>query len=180
MEHEVNVKNALNGLWDPGLQVDVTKSQFHFTEIDYLELIVTTKKVRMDLTKVNTILNLPTLRNVKEIQSFFGFTHFYFCFIYGFSRLATPLTELTKKNVRFALDDKYEQTFIIFKKAFTSLPILSHFNPDRKTFVETDTLYYVSRGIFYSIMRMTFYKGLHIFLKSIFPQSTAVEFMIKS
>lgn len=101
----------------------------------------------MDPAKVDTILNWPTLRNVKDVQSFLEFANFYRRFIYGFSRLATPLTELTRKSAKFIWDEKCEEAFSTLKKAFTSQPILSHFDPDRKTVVETDASDYVSGGI---------------------------------
>lgn len=106
------------------------------------------KGVQIDPAKVKTILNWPIIRNVKDVQSFLGFANFYRRFIYGFSRLAAPLTELTKRTAKFLWNKKCEQAFFTLKKAFISQPILTHFNPDRKTVVETDASDYVSRGIF--------------------------------
>ena len=65
----------------------------------------------MDLAKVDPILNWPALRNVKDVQSFLGFANFYRRFIYEFSRLATPLTELTRKFAKFIWDEKCEEAF---------------------------------------------------------------------
>lgn len=48
LEHEVHVRKVLSRLRDAGLQVDITKSQFHITEVAFLGLIVTTKGVQMD------------------------------------------------------------------------------------------------------------------------------------
>lgn len=49
--------------------------------------------------------------------------------------------------MRFAWHEKCKQTFVNLKKAFTSQPILRHFNPDRKTVVETDASDYVFEEI---------------------------------
>jgi len=54
-------------LIEAGLQVDVTKCEFHATEVHYLGLIVTTSGVRMDLKKVETIKNWETPLNVKDV-----------------------------------------------------------------------------------------------------------------
>ena len=148
LEHELHIRKVLSRLRDAGLQVDITKSQFHITEVAYLGLIVITKEVQMDPAKVDTILNWPALTNVKDVQSFLGFANFYCRFIYGFSRLATPLTELTRKFAKFIWDEKCEEVFRTLKIAFTSQPILSHFHPDRKIVVETDASDYVSGRIF--------------------------------
>ena len=101
LEYKLHVKKVLNRLWDAGLQVEITKSQFHVSEVAYLGLIVTTGNVWIDPAKVDTIVHWPALKNLKDIQSFLGFANFYQHFIYEFSWLATPLTALTRKDVKF-------------------------------------------------------------------------------
>ena len=100
-EHEIHVKCVLQKLEEAGLQADITKCAFHVTQVPYLGLIITTEGVKMDSAKVNTIINWPTLMNVKDVQSFLGFANFYRRFIYGYSKIAALLTRLTCKNVAF-------------------------------------------------------------------------------
>jgi len=97
-EHEIHVRTILQRLEQAGLQVDITKCEFHTKKVAYLGLIVTTEGIKMDPKKVETIIHWPTLENVKDIQSFLSFANFYRRFIYGFSRLAAPLTSLTRKE----------------------------------------------------------------------------------
>ena len=110
-------------------------------------MIITTKGIKIDPTKVDTITNQPELVNVKDVQSFLGFANFYRRFIYGYSKLAAPLTRLTRKDVPFVQDKEYQTTFDTLKEAFTSDIILRHYNLDRKIIVETDTSDFISRGI---------------------------------
>ena len=53
----------------------------------------------MNSVKVSTIVKWLTLVNIKDVQSFLGFANFYQRFIYGYSKLASPWTHLTKKDV---------------------------------------------------------------------------------
>ena len=147
LEHEIHVKRILAKLREAGLQADITKCDFHVKEVTYLGLIVTTKGVKMDPKKVDTVVNWPQPANVKDIQSFLGFANFYRRFIYGFSKLASPLTALTKKGTPFEWSDKCQAAFEALKKAFTSDKVLMHFDPDRQIVVETDASDYVSGGI---------------------------------
>ena len=55
-EHEVHVNRILQKLREVGLQADITKSEFHITQVLYLRLIITTEGVRMDPSKVDTIV----------------------------------------------------------------------------------------------------------------------------
>jgi len=47
----------------------------------------------------------------------------------------------------FVWDATYEQVFHSLKKAFTSTPILRHFDSELETLVETDASDYVTSGI---------------------------------
>jgi hypothetical protein len=85
--------------------------------------------------------------NVKDMQSFLGFANFYRCFIRGYSTIVAPLTRLTRKNTTFVWDTACTNSFAALKHAFTTAPILCHFDYDREAIVETDASDYVSAGI---------------------------------
>lgn len=146
-EHEIHVKRILMRLREAGLQIDITKCEFHVTEVKYLGLIITTKGIKMDPAKIDTVINWLTPKNVRDVQSFLGFANFYRRFVRNFSIIASPLTRLTKKDVKFLWDDKCQRAFDLLKKAFTSDKILLHFDPDKETWVETDSSDHVSAGI---------------------------------
>ena len=101
----------------------------------------------MDPAKISTIINWPTLVNVKDVQSFLEFVNFYRRFIYDYSKIAALLTHLTKKDVAFAWSLKCQMAFNTLKEAFISNVILHHYNPDHKIVVETNASDYVSEDI---------------------------------
>src|SRR6195952_1092479 len=110
-------------------------------------MIISTYGVKMDPKKFTAITGWETPINVKDVQAFLGFANFYRRFIKGFSRLVTPLVNLTKKDVKWNFDDACIRAFKALKSAFTSAPALSRFDPTREIFVETDASDYVSSGI---------------------------------
>ena len=146
-EHEIHVKRVLQKLEEADLQADIIKCAFHVTQVPYLGLIITTEGVKMNSAKVDTIINWPTLMNVKDVQSFLGFANFYRRFIYGYSKIAAPLTHLICKDVAFEWFSECEDAFNTLKRAFTSDVILCHYNSDLKLVVKTDASDYVSGGI---------------------------------
>ncbi|KAG5721949.1 hypothetical protein E4T56_gene18387 [Termitomyces sp. T112] len=111
---------------------------FHTAEVKYLGVIVTPDGVHMDSTKVNAILNWPSPRNVKEVQSFLGFANFYRCFIDNHSGITKPLNRLTQKDTPWDWDSKCQSIFLLLKKAFTSAPVLRHFDPSLPIVLECD------------------------------------------
>ena len=77
------------------------KCHFHVKEVVFLGYIVTTTGLAIDPKKVEAILEWSAPTNVKEVQSFLGFTNFYRRFIKDYSRIAGLLTELTHKDKEF-------------------------------------------------------------------------------
>ena len=78
------------------LFVDIEKCEFDQQEVKYLGMLIGVDGLKMDPAKIKTIMEWPTPRTVKEVLSFLGFANFYRRFIEKFSKLALPLTELTK------------------------------------------------------------------------------------
>ena len=68
-------------------------------------------------------------KSVFEIRSFLGLARYYRRFIEDFSRIAAPMTRLTRKEVKFDWDDRCEEAFQELKRRLTSAPIL--IVPDR-------------------------------------------------
>lgn len=60
----------------------------------------------MDQSKVETVTNWPKPTNVGEVQSFLGLTGYYRRFIEGFSKIASPMTQLTRKGTKFVWSEK--------------------------------------------------------------------------
>jgi len=150
-EHKEQVFKVLKALSDAGLHLKPEKCHFHKQEVKYLGFIITTNGIRMDPEKVSCVLGWETPRTVTDVQCFLGFANFYRRFIKDYSQVVTPLTKITKKKggkyVPFVWGPEQQVAFDLLKKAFTSAPILRHFDYDWEIIVETDASDYVSAGI---------------------------------
>ncbi|XP_071917185.1 uncharacterized protein [Coffea arabica] len=67
----------------------------------------------------------PPPETPTEVRSFLGLAGYYRRFIKDFSKIAGPMTELTKKNNKFIWTPKCESSFQKLKKRFTSAPVLA-------------------------------------------------------
>jgi hypothetical protein len=65
----------------------------------------------VDPRKVEAVLKWERPTNVTEIRSFLGLARYYRRFIEGFSTKASPLTKLTRKEVRFVWSKECEASF---------------------------------------------------------------------
>ena len=60
-------------------------------------------------------------KSIFEIHSFLGLVGYYRRFIEDFSRLAAPMTILTRKEVKFEWNDLCEEAFQELKRRLTQL-----------------------------------------------------------
>ena len=79
----------------------------------------------MDPSKVKAVRDWPRLRNASEVRSFLGLAGYYRRFVEGFSKIAAPMTELTRKNLKFIWSDKCEDSFQELKRQLITAPVLS-------------------------------------------------------
>ena len=138
---------VLERLSAAGIHLKPEKCRFHVQEVDYLGLVITPNSLRMQEEKVATVRNWEDPEHVKDLQSFLGFANFYRRFILNYSKVVSPLTTLTGKNVPWQWNSEQKTAFEALKEAFTSAPILQHFDNEKAIVVETDASDYVSAGV---------------------------------
>ncbi|KAH0603285.1 uncharacterized protein H6S33_007607 [Morchella sextelata] len=133
-EHQVHLEKVLEAPQRNGVLLKPEKCEFHTQSSTYLGLIIEPTVIKMDPKKVDTLKNWTVPKTVKDVQAFLGFANFYRRFIRGFSELqeASPLTRLTHKDISFGLIPEAQATFNALKEAFTTAPILTHFDPEKE------------------------------------------------
>ena len=143
-EYTRHVRLVLEKLRAAGLQVDIAKCEFSIPKVKYLGLLIGIDGVEIDLKKVSIVNEQTVSRNLKDVQSFLGFANFYRRFIRGFSRLAKPLTALTRKDYPFEQLPPCQVAFDALKEVFYLALILILQNPDRESIVEVDTSNFIT------------------------------------
>ena len=146
-EHVKYVRAVLNKLRGAGLQVNIKKCEFHVQETAFLGLLVSTKGIRMDPTKVQVILDSISPGNLKQVQASIGFCNFYRRFIQGFSKIVKPMMRLTRKDTIFEWSEACEKAFQTLKKIITEAPVLRHCDRSKVAILETDPSDYVNGGV---------------------------------
>ncbi len=114
----------LHKLEQNDLYLKPKKCDFKKKEIDYLGVIVGNGKIQMDPKKLNSITDWPKPRNPTEIQKFLGFTGYYHYFVQGYSKIAHPLLNLTKKAVVWDWGKRQQEAFEELKSRMLSPPRL--------------------------------------------------------
>ena len=60
-----------------------------------------------------------------EVRSFLGLAGYYRRFVRDFLIIASPMTKLLRKDVRYCWTLEYQQSFKILKEKLTTAPILT-------------------------------------------------------
>lgn len=123
-DHLLHLRMVLQRLREYQFYVKMEKCEFACREIKFLSHLVSENQVRMDPKKVQAIVDWKAPSGVKELRSFLSLAKYYRKFIAGYSKKAAPLTDLLKKNVKWAWSDSSEKAFKALKKAIASKPIL--------------------------------------------------------
>ena len=124
LEHEYHLRIVLQLLRDHQMYAKFSKCEFWLTEVRFLGHVVSTSGVSLDLENVEVVMSWERPKSVFEIRSFLGLARYYRRFIEDFSRLAAPITRLTRKEVKFDWDDRCKEAFQELKRRLTSTLIL--------------------------------------------------------
>ncbi|KAI3706750.1 hypothetical protein L6452_24692 [Arctium lappa] len=112
-------------LWREKLFVKFSKCEFWLKEVQFLGHVVSKDGIKVDPAKIEAMMSWEPPTSPTEIRSFLGLAGYYRRFIQDFSKTATPLTSLTRKNVKFLWTDAQEQAFQTLKRKLCESPILS-------------------------------------------------------
>ncbi|KAI3771892.1 hypothetical protein L6452_03063 [Arctium lappa] len=124
-EHEQHLREVLEVLRRERLYAKFSKCDFWLPEVQFLGHIVSKEGVKVDPAKIEAMTNWEPPKNPSEIRSFLGLAGYYRRFIQDFSKIASSLTILTRKNVKFVWTEKQEEAFRTLQKKLCEAPILS-------------------------------------------------------
>jgi hypothetical protein len=137
-EHIEHVQIVLECLDKHNLRLKPSKCSFHKQELEFLGHTVGIDGVKISEEKIRTIKEWAEPRNVKDIQSFLGFTNFNRFFIKGYSQIALPLTRLTRKDQPWNWGESEKKAFQALKQASIEEPVLKMFVAGQPSRLETD------------------------------------------
>ncbi|TYK19408.1 ty3-gypsy retrotransposon protein [Cucumis melo var. makuwa] len=97
----------------------------HLHRVSFLGHVVSSEGVSVDPAKIEAITNWPRPSTVNEVRSFLGLVDYYKRFVKDFSRIASPLTQLTRKGTPFIWSPTYKSSFQELKKKLVTAPVLT-------------------------------------------------------
>ncbi|KAL7289062.1 hypothetical protein TKK_0017016 [Trichogramma kaykai] len=138
-EHDSKVRRLFDRLREARLILEPEKVHFLRKEVGFLGHIVSQRGVEMDSKKIEVMTNFPQPKTVRNVRQFLSMAGYYRRFIQGFSKIAKPLHDMTKKGVKFEWTPKQETSFQTLKTCLTTAPILIFLDFSKPFTLTTDS-----------------------------------------
>ncbi|KAL0546184.1 hypothetical protein IC582_016090 [Cucumis melo] len=124
-EHEEHLHQVLETLRANKLYAKFSKCEFWLKKVTFLDHVVSSEEVSVDPAKIEVVTSWPRPSTVSEICSFLGLAGYYRRFVEDFSRIASPLTQLTRKGTPFVWNPACESSFQELKQKLVSALVLT-------------------------------------------------------
>lgn len=141
------IEQTFQLLQKAGLTLNPKKCNFFQEVLEYLGYEISKIGIRPGTEKIKAVSCFPTPTNVHEVRQFIGLASYFRKFIYNFALIGKPLTDLTKKNYPWHWGEEQDKSFNQLKEALTQRPLLTMYNPHKKTCLHTDASKYGLGGI---------------------------------
>ncbi|KAH0686116.1 hypothetical protein KY284_016669 [Solanum tuberosum] len=124
-EHASHLGVVLLTLKNHQLFAKFNKCEFWLQSVAFLGHFVSSEGIRVDSQKIEVVKQWPKPTFATDIRSFLGLAGYYRRFVEGFSSIASPLTRLTQKMVKFQWSDDCEKSLAELKTRLTTIHVLT-------------------------------------------------------
>ncbi|XP_050125410.1 uncharacterized protein LOC126602551 [Malus sylvestris] len=108
----------------PKAKMNHLKCAFGVTSRKFLGFVVSYRGIEVDPSKIKAIMEMPPLRNLRELRGLQGRLAYIRKFISNLSGRCQPFTRLMKKDVPFMWDDACQNTLSSIKEYLLKPPVL--------------------------------------------------------
>ena len=137
-EHAEHVEWVLSRLRQCGYYANPDKCEFFQQRVNFLGHVISAQGVAVQQHKVDAVTKWPTPQSVSDVRRFLGLTGYYRRFVSGYSRITSPLSDLTCKDTLFVWGEKEEAAFVQLKEALAAAPVLITPDNSKSYTIHTD------------------------------------------
>ncbi|CAG8628461.1 14032_t:CDS:2, partial [Ambispora leptoticha] len=107
-----------------GLTFAAKKCYILYNELEMYGYVVSKEGIKVNPKRIEKIHEWKVPCNVNEVRSFHGVMNYYRRFVENFSKIAKPLTDLTKKATKFQWGPKEDGAFELLKRKLSDEVVL--------------------------------------------------------
>lgn len=137
-EHNERLKSVLRAAERAGLTFNPEKCTFAVEKIEFLGDVIDKNGIRPSPSLINCMLQIPTPVDKLAVQRMLGVANYFSKFLPSLAERTTLLRGLIKKDRIFEWTDNHNQEWKQLCDSLSKEPLLSIFDPQRKTKVSCD------------------------------------------
>ncbi|KAJ0502741.1 putative nucleotidyltransferase, Ribonuclease H [Helianthus annuus] len=123
VDHAQHLREVLEVLRKEKLYAKFFKCAFWLREVQFLGHVINADGILVNQAKVEAVMKWSLPKTPTEVRSFLGLAGYYRRLIQDFSKIASPLMKLTRKEVKFIWGKEQEDAFKVLKEKLTQAPI---------------------------------------------------------
>lgn len=140
-EHIERLERVCAKLKECNLRLNKEKSEFMKEKLEVLGFVIDRNGLHKSKSKVKAMVEAPTPKNQKELESFLGLINFYSRFLKDRAQNLKPLYECAKNN-KFEWTDNCQKAFEWVKQELISPRVLAHYDPSKQVVLACDASAY--------------------------------------
>nr|XP_061820643.1 uncharacterized protein K02A2.6-like [Nerophis lumbriciformis] len=137
-EHNERLTKVLERVQQYGLKLNKNKCQFGVSEIIFLGDKLSAHGVQPDDEKIHAIQRMPSPTDKTGVQRILGVVNYIGKFIPNLAVKTSCIRELLHNDTEFKWTSRHENEWQRLKETLTTAPVLTFFDPTKKTKVSTD------------------------------------------
>lgn len=138
-DHLEHINIILEKLKSAGLTCNIEKCKFICKEVKMLGHIISTKGIKTDPEKLESIKKFPVPKKIKHLRAFLGLCNYYRRFIPDYNSVIQPLCQLLKKDKGWTWTPEAQLAFEELKRRFLNTIMLHHPDMSRPFYLQTDS-----------------------------------------
>ena len=136
--HDKRLYALLQRGQEHGLKFNPKKFKHRLPAVPFVGTRNDGKGLKVDSSKVRAVVSMATPHNVAAVRRLMGMANYVSRFLPGLSDVMEPLRRLTRNDVEWWWGPEHDEAVEKVKKALTSAPVLSYFNPKKATIIQAD------------------------------------------
>lgn len=132
------LEEVLERLNQYNVKLNLEKSEFFKSEVEYLGHLLTDEGLKPCENKVKAIKEAPAPKNLTQLKSYLGMINYYSMFLPNLSSRLHVLYELTKKGRPFIWDDECNEVFNKSKDFLLGDRVLTLYDPKKPVVISCD------------------------------------------
>lgn len=141
--HRHHLEQVFTRLQDYGIQINIDKSQFGVSTVDFLGHTVSSSGITPTSSRCTAIREFPKPKTQRQLKQFLGMLNYYNRFIPRCALLLQPLYAMVKpakkgQSITLVWTPEADNAFLAARTALTDVPSLDFPTPDAVTSIATD------------------------------------------